>query len=189
MDIFSKRDGPRPEDARARRLISENAGTIRKLADQISNGGFTKMRKDQARRNEKPKPDGLLIYTMSAPAKPDDPDPYIRLSLNGRVVLADRNSGRQIQLLGEIRGKSGSRRFVIASEENGFISPVSDEIRELLAQYENIELNPEFTDEDIVQRFGECLGLADKRHLDRGGSNAQTEKGHGIPEDDSSELL
>ena len=91
MDIFSKREGPRSEDVRARKLIAENAGTIRKLADQISNGGFTKMRQDRARRNEQPKPEGLLIYTMSASTKADDPDPYIRVSLNGRVVLSDRS--------------------------------------------------------------------------------------------------
>lgn len=75
MDIFSKREGPRREDARARKILSENAGTIRRLADQISNGGFTRMREDQARRAEQPKPDGLMIHDMAAPARRDAPDP------------------------------------------------------------------------------------------------------------------
>jgi hypothetical protein len=189
LDIFSKREGPRPEDVRAKRLISENAGTIRKLADQFSNGGFTKMRQDQARRREEPKPEGLLIYPMSAPATPDDPEPYVRVSLNGRVVLTDVYSGRQIQLLGEIRSKVGSKRFVLATEENGFISPVNEEIRAALAPYENVELTAQFTENDIVQRFEECLGLAGKRHMNLTGSDAETEKGHGATEDDSSELL
>ncbi len=186
MDIFSKRDGPRREDVRAKRLISENAGTIRRLADQISNGGFTKMRQDQARRKEEPKLDGLLIYTMSAPARSNDTDPYVRLSLNGRVVLTDSISGRQIQLLGEIRNKFGSKRFVLASEENGFISPVSDEIREQLSQFDDVELSAGFTENDIVRKFGECLGLEEK---DRGCSDDQTDRGDDTPEDASSELL
>ena len=50
VDIFSKREGPRLEDVKARRLLTQNAGTIRKLADQISNGGFSKMQADQAKR-------------------------------------------------------------------------------------------------------------------------------------------
>ncbi|MEY8828417.1 hypothetical protein AB9K34_08360 [Sedimentitalea sp. XS_ASV28] len=188
MDIFSKRDGPRPEDARAKRLISENAGTIRRLADQITNGGFTKMRQDQARRKEKPKPEGLLIYTMSGSgaAKSDDPDPYVRLSLNGRIVLADRNNGRQLQLLGEIRTKLGVRRVVLATKENGFISPLGDEIRESLIEYDDIGLNADFTEEDLVLRLEESLGLSSEI-LDR--SDSQTDKRDGTPDDDSSELL
>lgn len=186
MDIFSKRDGPRPEDARANRLISENAGTIRKLADQISNGGFTKMRQDQARRKEEPKPEGLLIYSMTAVAKSNDVAPYVRLSLNGRVVLTDSISGKQIQLLGVIRSNSGSKRFVLASEENGFISPVSDETHELLAQFDNVELTADFTENDIVQTFGERLGFVDeKQSCSDGGTQGEA----GSPEDDSSELL
>lgn len=186
MDIFSKRDGPRAEDVRAKRLISENAGTIRKLADQISNGGFTKMRQDQARRKEESKPEGLLIYTMGASARSDDPEPYVRVSLNGRVVIADRNTGRQLEFLGEIRREAGSKRFALASAENGFISPVSNEIRELLAQYDSVELSANFTEEDIVQSFGKVLGLTGDT---QGCSDDQTERGDDTPEDDSSELL
>lgn len=187
MDIFSKREGPRREDVRAKRLISENAGTIRKLADQISNGGFTKMRQDQKRRAEEPKPDGLMIYTMSAPAKPDTPEPYVRISLNGRVVLADSRSGRQLQLLGEIRGGPGFKRFVLATKDNGFISPVSDDLSALLSPYDKAELGVDFTENDIVLRFEHHLGLT--KEADPGGSEDLSENRDGAPDDDSSELL
>lgn len=187
MDIFSKRDGPRQEDVRAKRLISENSGTIRRLADQISNGGFTKMRQDQKRRAEEPKPDGLMIYTMSAPARPDDPEPYVRVSLNGRVVLADRNSGRQLQLLGEIRGGTASRRLVLATKDNGFISPVGDDLVELLGSYDGSDINAGFTEDDLVLRFEQHLGLADTD--DPGDSEPVSESGDGAPDDDSTELL
>lgn len=189
MDIFSKREGPRREDVRAKRLISENAGTISRLADTISNGGFTRMRQEQARRKEEPKPEGLLIYSMAGPAKPDEPDPHVRVSLNGRVVLADRRSGKQLQLLGEIRSRSLSRYLVLATNENGFISPISDEIQALLGDYENAELSSEFNEKQIVQKFEESLGIAAARQPQDHASDGRTEKGHGTPEDDSSELL
>ncbi len=189
MDIFSKRDGPRPEDVRARKLISGNAGTIRRLADQISNGGFTRMRAEEARRKQEPQPEGLLIYTMSARRIGDAPDPHVRLSLNGRVVLSDRGTGRQLQVLGEIRGRAGAKRFVLASAENGYISPVSDEIHAALAPFEDIEIGPDFTEEDIVLAFSERLGLAEAQQVDCGGSDAQSQSGEGMPDHGPSELL
>lgn len=189
MDIFSKREGPRPEDVRAKKLISENAGTIRRLADQISNGGLTKMRQDQARRNETPKPEGLLIYDMSVPVRSDETDPYVRVSLNGRVVLVDRNSGRQIQLLGEIRGRFPSKYFVLASEENGFLSPVGAEIRAAIGHFDAAELHSDLSDDDIARQFEDWLGLATRRTTEDSDSGRQPEEGNGTPSDESSELL
>lgn len=161
MDIFSKRDGPRPEDAKAKRLISENAGTIRKLADQISGGGYTKMRQDEARRREQPKPEGLIIHDMKAPSKSDAPEPYVKVSLNNRVVLADRSNGRQLHMLGEIRGNSFARRFVLATKENGFFSPVDDEIAQAIAELDGQEISKAFTETELAKRLGERLGIAE----------------------------
>jgi len=189
MDIISRRDGPRPEDARAKRFISENAGTIRKLADQLSNGGYTRMREDQARRKKGPQAQGLLIHSMAGPAKPDEPEPYIRISLNGRVVLADRNSGKQLQLLGEIRSKFGSKMFVLATDENGFLSPISEEMRQALSQFDNAKLDPALSEADIAQKFGVTLGLIDAHDAQQCASGNHPEKGQGLPHDDSSELL
>lgn len=189
VDIISKREGPRLEDVRAKRLLSENAGTIRRLADQISNGGFTRMRQEQARQKEEPKPEGLLIYSMAGSAKPVEPEPYIRVSLNGRIVLADRISGKQLQLLGEIRNRFRSKVFVLATEENGFLSPVNEEIRQALSQFDNAEINPALSELDIAQKFGESLGLVDAQHSQQCASGGQSEKGQSLPQDDSSELL
>lgn len=93
MDIFSKRDGPRLEDVKARRLLSENSGTIRKLADQISNGGYSRMRAEEARRRQEPKPEGLIIHDMKARPATDAPQPYVKVSINNRVVLVDKSTG------------------------------------------------------------------------------------------------
>lgn len=189
MDIFSKREGPRLEDVKAKKLISENAATIRRLADQISNGGLTRMRQEQARRNEKPQPSGLLIYDMSAPARAAEPDLHVRATLNGRVVLVDRNSGRQIQLLGEIRRSATSRRFVLASAENGYLSPVSEEIRAAIGHFDGADLGAELSEDDVAHQFAVRLGLERERNTEHGASDGCADAGNGTPQDESSELL
>ncbi|WP_417524060.1 hypothetical protein [Marinovum sp.] len=157
VDIFSKREGPRLEDVKARRLLNQNAGTIRKLADQISNGGFTKMQADQARRREGPKPEGLMIHDLKARVSSDVPEPYVKVSLNNRVVLVDRSTGRQMQMLGEIRGSFLSKRFVLATSDNGFFSPLDAEMQAVLAHLDGREITGEFTDRDLAQCLEDML--------------------------------
>lgn len=160
MDIFSKKDGPRREDESAKRLISRNSGTIRKLADQISGGGYTRMRQDQARRQQGPKPEGLIIHDLKAPAKSDAPEPYVKVSLNNRVVLADKSNGRQLQMLGEIRGNSLARRFVLATAENGFFSPLDDDVQALIGHLDNVEITSDFGEKSLARALEDLFGLA-----------------------------
>ncbi|WP_435312120.1 hypothetical protein [Primorskyibacter sedentarius] len=157
VDIFSKREGPRLEDVKAKRLLSENAGTIRKLADQISNGGFSKMRADQARRKQEPKPEGLIIHDMKARVSSETPEPYVKVSLNNRVVLVDKSTGRQMQLLGEIRGNFMSKYFVLATKDNGFLSPLEDDMLAALAHLEGADLTGDFTDSDLAQALEDLI--------------------------------
>ncbi|MAC81585.1 MAG: hypothetical protein CML66_26385 [Rhodobacteraceae bacterium] len=164
MDIFSKRDGPRLEDQRAKRLLSENAGTIRRLADQISNGGYTRMQQDKARRDQAPVPDGRIIHDLKARSRvdvPDScvPDSYVKVSLNNRVVLVDKTSGRQVQMLGEIRGNFMSRRFVLATGENGFFSPIDDDMRAVLGHLDQVEITPDRDEDSLAGELGRLLGL------------------------------
>jgi len=159
MDIFSKRDGPRAEDVKAKKLIRENAGTIRRLADQISNGGYTKMRQDEALRKQEPKPEGLIIHDLKLPTKSDAPDPYVKVSINNRVVLVDRNNGRQLHMLGEIRGPSFARRFALATKGNGFMSPVPEEMVSLLSSLDGVELSSAFTEKDLAANLSGLLDL------------------------------
>lgn len=151
VDIFSKREGPRLEDVKAKRLLTENAGTIRKLADQISNGGFSRMQADQARRKQEPKPDGLIIHDLKARVTSEVAEPYVKVSLNNRVVLVDRSTGRQMHFLGEIRGNFMSKRFVLATRENGFFSPVTDDIAAALVHLDGAEITDSFTDRALAE--------------------------------------
>lgn len=162
LDIFSKSDGPRAEDVKAKRMISGNLPVIRKLADQISNGGFTRMRQQQADRAKKPQAEGLMIYDMKARLSNDVPEPYIKMSLNNRVVLADKSTGRQIQLIGEIRGGALSRKLILATKDNGFISPLDDEVLEAIGHLDGIELTSEFSDDDLAGALECLLGLREE---------------------------
>lgn len=157
MDIFSKREGPRLEDVKAKRLLSENAGTIRKLADQISNGGFSRMQAEKARREQEPKPGGLIIHDLKVRATSGAPEPYVKVSVNNRVVLADKSTGRQIQMLGEIRSNMMSRKFVLATQANGFISPLDDDVAAALSHLEGVELSGSFTDRDLSEALEDLI--------------------------------
>ncbi|WP_417267684.1 hypothetical protein [Celeribacter baekdonensis] len=159
MDIFSKREGPRAEDVKAKRLISENMPVIRKLADQLSGGGYTRMRQQEAKRRETPKLDGLMIYDLKAAVRNDVADPYVKVSLNNRVVLADKSSGLQIQMLGEIRGNFMSKKLVLATKENGFFSPLDDALYALLKHLEGVEITREFTEKDLANELETALDL------------------------------
>lgn len=150
MDIFSKRDGPRLEDVKAKKLLSDNAGTIRKLADQISNGGFSQMQADKARRQAEPKAEGLIIHDLKQRSTDHTPKPYVKISVNNRVVLVDQSTGRQMQLLGEIRGNFLSRKLALATKENGYLAPLPDSMFEALRHLEGVEITEAFTEPDLA---------------------------------------
>ncbi|MCR8546711.1 hypothetical protein M4578_02640 [Salipiger sp. P9] len=156
MDIFSKRDGPRAEDVRAKRMISENAPVIRKLADQISGGGYTAMQ--QAKAKKPPQPKGLIIHDLGSARSAAEPEPYVKISLNNRVVLADKNSGRQLHMLGEIRSGYPAR-FVPATAENGFFSPLPEDVYAAIRHLEEQPITREFGEKQLAAALEESLGL------------------------------
>ncbi len=157
LDIINKREGPRPEDVRAKRLISENAATIRKLADPISGGGYSAMQNRQ--KQEAPRPDGLILHDMGGAAKAQEPEPYVRISLNGRVVLACRRTGKQIQLLGEIRHGFPAGTFRIATAERGYLSPVADGMLGAIAELDGCEIGAAMPEDALAAELERRLGL------------------------------
>ena len=87
----------------------------------------------------------------------DVAEPYVKVSLNNRVVLVDRSTGRQMQMLGEIRGSVLSKRFVLASSENGFFSPLDPEMQAALAHFDGVEITDAFSDRDLADRLEDVL--------------------------------
>jgi hypothetical protein len=157
LDIFSKKSGPRLEDAQARQHLQRNWGTIEKLADTLSGGKYSA---DKARRAAPPpQPDGLIIVDQAGPRVADVPAPYLRISSNGRVVVADANSGVQIHFLGQLKRIDGAVRFLIASAENGFFSPLAPDLQSKIEDMAGRTINRDYPEEDLAKDLKSRLGI------------------------------
>ena len=74
-----------------------------------------------------------MIHVLGGPPAAEAPLPYVRISPNDRVVLADQATGRQLEFLGQIRRQNGARRFVLATKANGFFAEMAVETAARLA--------------------------------------------------------
>ncbi len=155
VDIVSKRSGPRPEDERARRLIEANRPTIEKLADRLTNGGWSASRRPKT----EPQPQGLVIHTARASTRVDEPRPFVRVAVNGRVSVVDTDTGRQLHHLGDLRRRDGQESFRLATRENGFFSPVDPEIAEALADLDGVALDGAGAERRLAAMIGERLHI------------------------------
>ncbi len=157
MDIISRGNGPRREDEQAKRLIAANRPTIERLADQLSGGAYS------AHKAAKPRPPeagGLVIHTARATAMVELPKPFVRVAVNGRVSMVDANTGRQLHHLGDLRRRDGRERFVLATRENGFFSPVDAELALALGDLDGHALEGGGAEKALIGAIGTRLGLA-----------------------------
>jgi len=155
VEIISKRDGPRREDAQVKRLIEQNRSTIVKLADQISGGGYSASRKPR----EEPKAEGLIIHVGGGSPVTAEAKPSIRVTMNGRVISKDQNTGRQLHHIGDIRKRGEEQVFVLATKQNGFFSPVDDSIAKALVDLDGSRLAATYTEEQLAADIGAKLGI------------------------------
>lgn len=156
VEIISKPRGPRREDVQARQLIERNRGTIQRLADQLTGGARPISR---ARDPTGPRPEGTIIHVLGQAPASDQPQPYVRISPNDRVILADADSGRQLHHLGELRRVDGERRFVLATRENGFFAPLDAQVGTVLADLDGARLGQGYDEERLTAAIRERLGV------------------------------
>lgn len=156
VDIISKRDGPRREDVAAKRVLRENRGTIHKMMDHLTGGQLKSMQQKPA---PAPEAERLIIHTGRATDARDTVSPYVRISVNGRVVVADQETSRQLHFLGEIRGPRRSQRFILATKENGFYALIEDELKGKLADLDGKDVSHDFSEDDLIKALNERLGL------------------------------
>ncbi len=148
MDIHSRQSGPRAEDRQAKDHIQRNWGTIEKLADTLSGGKYSA---DKAKKAAPPpQAQGLIIIDQARPRLPDVPVPYLRISMNGRVVLADTSSGLQLHFLGQIKRLNGQMQFTIATAENGFIAPLEAELHDKIADLADRIINRAYGEDELA---------------------------------------
>ncbi|MGA0541487.1 hypothetical protein [Neotabrizicola sp. VNH66] len=160
VDIISRRDGPRREDERARRLINENRATITHLADRLTQGQYSANKAAKAAAATAPQPEGKLIHDLAqgAARAADTGALRVKVSLNNRVVAYDGGSGRQHHLLGEIRRQDGLRYFALATRENGFMSGLPPDILAPLEELDGQIIDAACPESLLSQEISERLG-------------------------------
>lgn len=155
VHIISKRDGPHREQAAAKDFVQKNRAKINALANHLTGGRWQELRNPTP--PPQPQPSGKLWYTP--PGRPREAEPYVRISLNGRVVIADLASGRQLHFVGELRGKGQSRYLALATRENGIFDPLDEGIRKVLADLEGVIVPDETFEARLEQVIAGRLGL------------------------------
>lgn len=153
VTIISKGDGPYKEDAAAKRLIQDNRAKIHQLANHLTAGRWQHIRENRD-------PLKNLVEARRRPrAKSGDPEPYLRISPNNRVIVMDLNSGLQLHFLGELRIAGGQTHFALATQANGFVSPLDAGIARQLERFDGITLTTEYPEEQFARDICRCLGL------------------------------
>jgi hypothetical protein len=155
VEIISKSDGPRGEDAAAKHFIRENAATINKIANQLSGG-----RRMTLPGSEAPRADDFIKRGRTSPTRNAEKSPYTKVSLNGRVIAVDFNSGRQLHHIGEIRGQGPTRRFLLATLENRFFTPLDDDLLVVLSDLDGMATPDDAAQEQLVHLIDARLGFA-----------------------------
>ena len=159
VEIFSRGDGPRSQDVRLKAFLDQNRGTITKIADHLSLGRYSAGKRANT---STPQPEEKAIFhtvggAASSPAR--EARPAVRATVNGRVVVVDDNSGRQLHHLGEIRRRGDEIVFLVACSENGFSAPLPDEILERLADLDRALLAQDGGEDALVSEIGSRLGF------------------------------
>jgi hypothetical protein len=155
VHIISKRDGPHREEVAAKDFIQKNRTKIDALANHLTAGRWQQLRNPAPTRQ--PQPSGRLWSTP--PSRPREAEPYVRISLNGRVVVADLASGRQLHFIGELRGRGQSRCFALATRENGIFEPLDEDLSKVLADLEGVGVPDEASEQHLERIIASRLGL------------------------------
>ncbi len=155
VDIISKRAGPREEDKRIKQFLTDNHATITRLADHLSGGTYAAGRLAP----QAPPARDAITRHIGAASTSHESLPRLRVSPNGRVVVMDQSSGRQLHHLGEIRGAANAERFVLATAENGFIAPLDASIAARLLTLDQQPLNRDYSEADLIRTIEAQLGL------------------------------
>jgi hypothetical protein len=155
VEIISKRDGPRREDVRLTQLINNNRAIITQLADHLSGGNYSASK----RQRSAPQAEGVVIHAGGGRPAVAEISASVRVTRNGRVIMMDMNSARQLHHIGDIRRRDGIDIFALATKSNGFFAPVDATIAEPLAAIDGVCLDASYTEEKLAADIGAKLGI------------------------------
>lgn len=155
VDIISKRDGPRREDAEIRQFLGQNRSIITQLADQISNGQYSRSKLPK----QTPQPEGLIIHIGDRPTAEPELQPRIRVTPNGRVIAVDTRSSRQLVHFGDIREAGCVRTFVLATTTNGYVAPLDGDTCDALEDIDGVLIGTSYDARELAADIGRRLDI------------------------------
>ena len=160
VDIISKKEGPRKEDLAVKHMLKGKERIITGLADAFTSGGYSASKQEKMlAQNKKPEESTSKYFILSTKDCAGPPEPYVRISINGRVVIVDNRNSEQMHFLGEIRRFEDGKKFLLATAENKFFSPAEKEVTDMLTECDGVAINDAFTEEMLKDKLAELLGI------------------------------
>ena len=156
VTIISKQDGPSKSEAELKHHLKQNRGTIEGMVGALKHGPMAHLAKKQ--QVEVPQASGKSVFYKNTSSE-GDAKPYVRVSMNGRVVLIDYETGSQLHHLGDVRGKGAAATFALATKANGFFAPVEPEIAEALTALDGRAVGDRDAEEAFKTEVTTALGL------------------------------
>lgn len=158
VTIISKQDGPSKAEAEFRHTLKENRATIQGMTQALKRGPMAHLAPEPAVQPLASDKTTTVSYRKSS--SEGDAKPYVRVSLNGRVVLVDYETGNQLHHLGDLRGKGPSAHFALATKANGFFAPLAPDLAESLKVLDGIAIPDREAEEAFKANVAAALGLA-----------------------------
>ena len=159
VTIISKQEGPSRKEAELKHSLRQNRATIEGMAGALKRGPMAHLAKPETPQVQAPASTKTVIYRKTS--SEGEARPYVRVSMNGRVVLVDYETGNQLHHIGDVRGKREAAKFALATKENGFFAPVADEIRDALKGLDGTLMPDRDAEEKFKTDVATALGLAD----------------------------
>jgi hypothetical protein len=155
VQILSKQDGPGKQEVEFKRFVNQNRGTIDQIANALTGGALAKARQP----SPIVVPEASVVHGYRSRGAERETAPYIRISPNGRVVVTDYETGSQLHHLGDLRGSRQTRRFVLATKENGYFDPLSEDLQAKLLVLNGIGIPDEAAEDQLKGEIATQLGL------------------------------
>lgn len=154
VEIISKRSEPSDDDLRLRHVLKQNRSTIHALTKVLTGGEASPSPAPIV-----PSTSASASYSFASPSGSGEARPYVRISMNGRVVLVDYESGRQMAHLGDVRSGEKGSVFRLASRRNGAFAPLSDGLELRLLWLDGCSLTSSAEEQGLKERIAGLLGF------------------------------
>ena len=157
VTIISKQDGPSKKEAELKHHLKQNRGTLEGMVKALKHGPMAHLAQPEP-TIQAPQGSGRTVFYKNTSSE-GDAKPYVRVSMNGRVVLVDYETGSQLHHLGDVRGKGQAAKFALATKANGFFAPVDAEIAEALSGLDGRAAGDREAEEAFKAEVAAALGL------------------------------